>query len=112
MSIGEKLRILRKKKKKTLREQGALFKVSINSIYRWEHDLATPRKGVLARMADYYNVPLGWLTDENAGGDGTSYPDGNIRQQLIEMFDRLPQNKQYQILGYAERVYAEGQNIT
>jgi transcriptional regulator with XRE-family HTH domain len=61
MSIGEKLKNLRLNVKKTLKEQSELFNVSINSVYRWEHDLTVPRKSVLRKISEFYDVPLEWF---------------------------------------------------
>ena len=103
MSLGEKLRSLRLKTKKTLSEQSRLLKVSMNSIYRWEHDLAIPRKPMLRRMADYYGVPLDWLVMEGSSASLVS----EVEQNLLGMFRKLPDNNRYKILGYVERMYVE-----
>ena len=112
MTIGEKLRNLRVRTKKTLKEQSAIFGVSLNSIYRWEHGLASPRRPVLEKMADFYDVPLSWLL----GGSSDDYDEyvygiphleNGLEQQLLQMFRKLPENKKYKILGYIERVYVE-----
>jgi len=103
MSLGEKLRSLRLKTRKTLTEQSKLLKVSMNSIYRWEHDLATPRRPMLRRMADYYGVPLDWLLMEGSSSSIVS----EAEQNLLGMFRKLPDNNRYKILGYVERMYVE-----
>jgi len=103
MSLGEKLRNLRLKTKKTLSEQSKILKVSMNSVYRWEHDLAVPRKPMLRTMADYYGVPLDWLLSESASASLVS----EIEQNLLGMFRKLPDNARYKVLGYVERMYVE-----
>jgi len=103
MSLGEKLRNLRLKTKKTLSEQSKILKVSMNSVYRWEHDLAIPRKPMLKIMADYYGVPLDWLLLEGASASLIS----EIEQNLLGMFRKLPDNNRYKVLGYIERMYLE-----
>jgi len=103
MSLGEKLRNLRLKTKKTLSEQSKILKVSMNSVYRWEHDLAVPRKPMLRTMADYYGVPLDWLLSESASASLVS----EIEQSLLGMFRKLPDNSRYKVLGYVERMYIE-----
>ena len=112
MTLGEKLKILRLKTKKTLREQSKTFNVSLNSVYRWERGLAKPRMLVLERMADFYDVPLSWLLSGSADdydeyAYGIPHPGNGLEQQLIQMFRKLPENKKYKILGYIERVYVE-----
>jgi len=103
MSLGEKLRTLRMKTKKTLTEQSRILKVSMNSVYRWEHDLSIPRQPMLRKMADYYGVPLDWLLLESASASLVS----DVEQNLLGMFRKLPDNNRYKILGYVERMYVE-----
>jgi transcriptional regulator with XRE-family HTH domain len=103
MSLGEKLRNLRIRTNKTLTEQSKILKVSINSVYRWEHDMAMPRKPTLRRMADYYGVPLDWLMMEGTSASIVS----DTEQNLLGMFRKLPDNNRYKILGYVERMYVE-----
>jgi len=103
VSLGEKLRNLRLKTKKTLHEQSQLLGVSMNSVYRWEHDLAVPRKSMLKTMADYYAVPLDWLLSEGASASLVS----DIEQKLLCMFRKLSDNSRYKVLGYVERMCVE-----
>ena len=103
MTLGEKLRSLRLQTKKTLGQQGKLLKVSMNSVYRWEHSLAIPRKPMLKKMADYYGVPLDWLLSETAAAALVN----DIEQNLIGMFRELPEKSRYKALGYVERLHAE-----
>ena len=116
MNIGEKLKDLRLKNKKTLREQSIILGVSLNSVYRWEHSLAVPRKSILRKIADIYNVPLEWFLQENAEENKDEYesgaipPENNIERQLLRMFRKLSENNQYKILGYVERVCVEDMN--
>ena len=113
MSIGKKLRSLRLEIRKTLREQSEAFGVSINTVYRWEHDLAIPRRSVLIRMADFYNVPVNWLLSADIAEDSTGRMNAtsladSIEQQLFRMFRKLSDNNKYKVLGYVERICIEG----
>ena len=103
MTLGEKLRNLRLKDKKTLREQSILFGVSMNSIYRWEHDQATPRKPILKSMADYYSVSMDWILSENTSASLIS----EVEIKLLGMFRRLSSSSRYKVLGYVERICIE-----
>ena len=103
MSLGDKLRNLRLKTRKTLREQSRLLGVSMNSVYRWEHDLTIPRKPMLKNMADYYGVPLDWLLTENASASLVN----EIELNLLGMFRKLPDKNRYKVLGYVERMCIE-----
>ena len=103
MSLGEKLRSLRQKGKKTLSDQSFMLGVSMNSVYRWEHDLAVPRKPMLKKLADHYGVPLDWLLSESSAASLVS----DIEQKLLCMFRQLSENSQYKVLGYVERMCVE-----
>ena len=103
MSLGEKLRTLRLKTKKTLEEQSKILKVSMNSVYRWEHDLAVPRQPMLKMMADFYGVPLDWLMTDTSSTSLTSDSEKN----LLSMFRKLPDYTRYKVLGYVERICVE-----
>jgi len=109
MSVGSRLRILRLKSKRTLKEQSDLFGVSLNSVYRWEHDLASPKKSLLMKMAEFYSVPFEWLLHGNISGAGfesvTGIPEQDTTEkQLIRMFRSLSCNNRYKVLGYVERI--------
>jgi len=103
MSLGEKLRNLRVRTKKTLIEQSQMLKVSMNSVYRWEHDLAVPRKPMLKLIAEHYGVPLDWLLSESASASLAS----EIEQNLLRMFRKLSDNSRHKVLGYVERMCIE-----
>jgi len=117
MSVGERLRNLRLNTKKTLQEQSEILSVSLNSVYRWEHDLTLPRKPVLRKIAAHYDVPYEWLTNGNSieeyNGkcDGCILnPDRNTEQKILKMLRKLSDNNKYKILGYIERMCVEGED--
>jgi len=103
MTLGEKLRNLRLKTKKTLSEQSQILKVSMNSVYRWEHDMAVPRKPILKVMAEHYGVPVEWLLSENSSASLVS----DVEHSLLGMFRKLNDNNRYKVLGYVERMSIE-----
>ena len=100
MTLGEKLRTLRLKDRKTLFEQSLLFGVSMNSVYRWECDLATPRKATIKAMADYYDVTVDWITSESTSATLVS----NVEVRLLNMYRKLSNHSRYKVLGYVERI--------
>ena len=103
MTLGEKLRNLRLKDKKTLYDQSKIFNVSMNSVYRWEHDLAIPRKPVLKVMADHYGISLDWLMSESTAASLVS----DVELKLLGMFRTLSDGNRYKVLGYVERICVE-----
>lgn len=117
MNIGERLADLRILNKRTLKEQSAIFGVSLNTVYRWEHNLTMPRKTSLMKIAAFYEVPYEWLINGNKeeGGEGENayaYPENNNEQQLLRMYRELSKNSKYKIIGYIERIYIEDVNKT
>ena len=113
MTVGEKLKDLRMKAKKTLKEESEIFNISINTVYRWEHNLTTPRKSILKKIADFYKVSFKWLIyegteeEKNKCKGCTLHPENYAEQQLLYMFKKLSENNKYKILGYVERIYVE-----
>ena len=109
MNMGKRLKGLRQDKNLTLKEAGAVLGVSLNSVYRWEHDLAVPRKEMLNKMADIYQVSLKWLLYGVNGEEGyiVMHPDEEFEQNLLKICRRLPENSRYKVLGYAERMWIE-----
>ena len=118
VSIGARIRSLRLDSKRTLKEQSEILGVSLNSVYRWEHDLVSPRKAVMEKMAGFYDVPFEWIASGRsanaAGSGGGVYHDINAEKQLLRMYSNLPSNSKYKILGYIERICVEGmdENVT
>ena len=109
MSMGKRLHGLRKSLNMTLKEVSANINVSLNSVYRWEHDLATPRKPALTKLSNFYQVSPKWLIygvgmDE---GNGVCNTDDVFEQNLLRICRNLPENSRYKILGYAERIWVE-----
>ena len=117
MSIGERLRSLRKNMKMTLREESEILGVSLNTVYRWEHNLTVPRKSALKKVVDYYTVPIEWVlhgdAEEQSGKCSVCVmgPEGDIEHKLLRMFRRLTDINKYKILGYVERTLIETQSL-
>jgi len=103
MSLGDKLRSLRIKTRKTLYEQSRIIGVSMNSIYRWEHNLTVPRKPMLKTLAEHYRVPLDWLLSDSSAPSLVSEDE----MDLLGMFRKLPDMNKYKVLGYVERMCVE-----
>ena len=108
MSIGERLRSMRRKNHMTLMEVSSELGVSLNSVYRWEHNLAVPRKEALNKMADIYQVPLKWLLyGVTAEDGGAMQQDDKFEQDLLAICRKLSDSSKYKVLGYAERIWIE-----
>jgi len=103
MTLGEKLRHLRLKSKKTLHQQGRILKVSMNSVYRWEHDIAVPRKSMLKKMADHFNTPLDWLLSDIAAPSLAR----ELEEALLKIFRELPDVLKHKVIKNIEALAEE-----
>jgi len=113
LSVGTRLKSLRLDSRRTLKEQSEILGVSLNSVYRWEHDMVSPRKAVLEKMAGFYDVPFEWIIHGSSAeavvdSGGGVYHDGSTERQLLRMYRNLSSNSKYKILGYIERLCIEG----
>ena len=107
ITLGEKIRNLRLTAKRSLREQSKLLKVSMNSLYRWEHDMVIPRRDMLIRICECYDVTLECLLS------ATTMPSmvNETENKLLVLYRTLPNPVRYQVLGYVERVCVEEKRI-
>ena len=124
MSIGEKLKELRKKDNRSLKAQGKELGVSMNAIYRWEHDICAPRKTSLKKIVKLHNISLKWLLDDDAvfddldkaakcdDGDCVCVPPSKRKRasvrQLVLMYRELPEEDKYLCFNLVERIHANG----
>jgi transcriptional regulator with XRE-family HTH domain len=117
MTIGEKLRDLRFKEEKTMKEFSEILGVSLNTVYRWEHNLTKPRYGVLTRLSLFFNVPMEWLLSKHTADDSEPFfqstgevtgTDDVVYQELLFYFKKLSNNDKYKVLGYVERLCIDG----
>jgi transcriptional regulator with XRE-family HTH domain len=107
MSLGEKIRNLRLRAKRSLKEQSKLLRVSMNSLYRWEHDMVIPRRPMLERISDCYDVTMEWLLSD------TTMPSlvNETESKLLGLYRTLPSPVRYKVLGYVERVCVEENRV-
>jgi len=61
MTIGERLRLIRKKYKKNLDETAALFDISAQALSRYETGKRTPDIDFLKRFSKHYKISGDWL---------------------------------------------------
>jgi transcriptional regulator with XRE-family HTH domain len=99
-SMGEKIKSLRSKSGKTLKETGEVFGVKLNTVYRWEHDITAPRAAMLKRISEHYEVPLDWFFQRRAAD---VQEDTGIEGHLLTMYRQLPDTDKYEILGHVAR---------
>ena len=103
MSLGDKLRVLRRKTRKTMGEKGITLNVTMNTVHRWEIDSAVPRKTMLKKISDYYGVPVCWLLSETSSASLAAEAEKN----LLAMYRAMPDNYRNKVLGFVQRMYAD-----
>jgi len=111
-SVGERLRSLRKSMKRTLKEESEIFEVSLNSVYRWEHDMTLPKRSMMRKIAEFYDVSYEWLlyggnSEKKPAQSQTACAESGIEQQLLRMFQNLSNDSKFKVLGYVERICIE-----
>lgn len=61
MDIGEKIKILREKKKKTQLDIAKFLGVTYQTIYKYEKGIAIPPADAIIKLAEYFNVTTDYL---------------------------------------------------
>ncbi|MCL1874186.1 MAG: helix-turn-helix domain-containing protein [Clostridiales bacterium] len=117
MTLANRLRDLRLNARKTMQELSEGLEVSVNTIYRWEHNVSVPRKVNLAAIAGFYGVELDWLLSGRKGinsmaEDSQLYKndlelENPLEEQLLAMYRMFSENSKHKILGYVERMCLE-----
>lgn len=120
MTLANRLRDLRLNRRKTMRDLSEAFGVSVNTIYRWEHNISDPRKINLTAIASFYGVEMDWLLSGQDGGSANKndshspnvreadLDSGNqLEEQLLVMYRTLSASSRHKIIGYVERMCLE-----
>ena len=103
MTLGEKLRAMRKYNAKTLQDMSKDIHISMNTIYRWENDLTRPRKTSFDILSNYFGVTVDNFLTANAEASIVT----ETEQELLTRFRKLEANNQFRVLGYVERMGGE-----
>lgn len=70
MTIGEKIRELRRKRNWSQAELGERLGIAAQNVCRYEKDLVTPRTGTLAQFAEVLEVPVEVFTQRSSASGG------------------------------------------
>jgi len=91
MTLGEKIRTLRLKKKLSQDEFGAMLGINGRNVSRYEHNHVQPRPKMLHKMAQALDVPLEDLQNARPAGIVSTDPE---LQDYISQIDQLdPEDK-------------------
>jgi len=102
-TYGDKLREMRIRSRLTLDQVAKGLEVSLNTVYRWEHNLAFPRKSKREALARYYSIPMNVL--ESSSFEITAVNE--VEPELLGWFRQLSQTNKYKVIGYIERLVLE-----
>lgn len=104
--IGDRIKLLRKKKKKTQKEVCNAIHIEQVTMSQYENNKRIPKLDILISIADYYSVSLDYLvgridTFTNISDSQThvvhSFSDNAV--MLLENFEKLEKEEQVLILG-------------
>ena len=77
-SFGKRLKYLRQEKRLTQAELGKVFNVTNVGVAKWESDDRFPDKGILIKIADYFNVSTDYLLCR------TDNPEAKVYNAIID----------------------------
>jgi len=78
----------------------------MNSVYRWEHDIAVPRKSMLKKMAEHFEIPLDWLLSDIA----SSSLERELEETLVKTFRELPDVLKHKVIKIIENIALEAKD--
>lgn len=98
--LGEKLKALRKAKKVTQVQLAAELNVANGTVAMWETEKREPDLKTIRRLAEFFDVPVGFLLGEDEKKPTPVSEDGldEKDQRLVSWFRSLPEEKQKAIL--------------
>lgn len=104
MPIGEKLREIRKKRQKTLRqvqEETGLSFSNVAEVERGEHSVTIDTLKILAK---YYDVPLDYFAEDEKGEITTTSSLSGVQLALYNGTKDLNETQMQEILNFVEFV--------
>ncbi len=92
----EKLKILRKERKLSLKELGKDLGLAESTISLYETGRRQPDYATLLNIANYFNVSVDYLLNRVADNEKEKTPPGltDGEQMLIELFRQIPKDQQ------------------
>lgn len=100
MTFGEKLKLIRTKKKMSQEQLAEVLGSSKQVISRYENG-RNPNILVAKQFAEKLDIPIVNLVDDNIDVfENTHYSESELDNQIIKVFNRLSEDKQKQALDY------------
>jgi len=95
VSIGERIREVRKRKKITLAILGKSLGISLGAISAWEVGRNIPNGDMMGKLAVTLDVPVNWLMDTSSSGE---YTISKEVYGLAKAIDSLPEEDRQTVI--------------
>jgi transcriptional regulator with XRE-family HTH domain len=89
MTIGQRLRMIRKKENLILKEVGAICGITDQSLSRYERDQRTPENEFLKRFVKHFNINTDWLLFGTPPIYKVAYQDRDVKKSFIELSEMI-----------------------
>jgi len=111
MTIGERLRMIRKKENLLLKELGATCGITAQTLSRYENDDRKPDYEFLRRFVTHFNVSTEWLLFGESPIYKAAALDRDVKESFIEL-SHLISSKEVYGLDIPEKVDFTLQKVT
>ncbi|MGD2090028.1 MAG: helix-turn-helix transcriptional regulator [Candidatus Aminicenantes bacterium] len=85
MTIGARLKMIRKSKELKLIEVGKIFDITAQTLSRYENDQRTPDNDFLEAFGKYFNLSGNWLLYNEPPIYKTDIQDRDIKESFLEL---------------------------
>ena len=102
MTIGDKIKFLRKEKGMTQKQLSELSGVQVKTIQRYEYGSHEPTQKTLKKIADAISVPLSYFYEDELPEIKDSVILSDVESELLSLFNSLDHNGKSKLLEYAE----------
>lgn len=111
MTIGERLRMIRKKKNLLLKQVGDMCGITAQTLSRYEHNERKPDYEFLGHFVKHFNISSDWLLFGESPIYKTAALDRDIKESFIEL-SQLISSKEIQGLDTPKKLGFTLQKIT
>jgi transcriptional regulator with XRE-family HTH domain len=91
MSIGKKIKELRKRKDVSQEELGKMIGAHLTNVSRYERDQQVPSADVIKKLAEVFDVSADYLLFDNANDMATAKVKDKQVLKYLEKIEKLPQ---------------------
>jgi len=107
LTFGEKLLLLRKKRKVSQRQLGKELNINYSNFPKYENDEHFPTAEILIKLANFFDVSVDYLLRDKALDDDFSAIQDRRLLDKIKDLDKLPDQDRNSILNIIEGMIAK-----